>query len=80
MPNDVSTVNMLEMDFFIGVAQVILSHHTLACLASDVGTVATNVLDSMCLAAAAAAVPSGGRCRQSSRTVCSAHSQSLRWQ
>jgi len=60
-----------KKDFFIVVAQVVLSHRTLARLASDVGTVATNVLDSMCLAAAA--VLSGGRYRQSSRAVCSAH-------
>lgn len=58
MPNEVSTVNVLEMDFFIVVAQVVLSHDTLACLAPDVGTVATHVLHSMYLAAAA--VPSGG--------------------
>jgi hypothetical protein len=39
MPNDVSTVNVLEMDFFIVVARVVLSHRTLACLASDAQTV-----------------------------------------
>jgi hypothetical protein len=74
MPNAVSTVNVLEMDFFIVVAQLVLSRHTLACLASDVGIVATHVFGSMF--PPAAAVPSGGGCRQSSRTVCSAHSLS----
>jgi hypothetical protein len=67
MPNEVSTVNVPKMDFFIVVAKVVLSHHTLACLASAVGTVATHVLDAVRLAAAA--VPSGDRCWQSSRRV-----------
>jgi hypothetical protein len=58
MPNDASTVNVLEMDIFIVVTQVVHSHHTLAYLESDVGTVATHVLDSMCLAAPV--VPPGG--------------------
>lgn len=39
MPSDVSTVNVLKMNFFIVVAQMVLSHHTLACLASDAQTV-----------------------------------------
>lgn len=59
---------MLKVAFFIVVAQVLLSKFILARPASNVGTLAANVLDTTCQAAAP--IASGDRCCQSSRAVC----------